>query len=113
MRMTCPVWRILTLLLLYFCSEVAKQHKVVLTGECADEVFGGYPWFHKDTFLNCNTFPWTPDLSPRKQLLNKDLLNELDMDAYVQNAYETAVREISVLPGESQTERKPPPDRII
>ncbi len=90
--------------LLYFCSEVAKQHKVVLTGECADEVFGGYPWFHKDTFLNCNTFPWTPDLSPRKQLLNKDLLNELDMDAYVQNAYETAVREISVLPGESQTE---------
>jgi len=90
--------------LLYFCSEVAKQHKVVLTGECADEVFGGYPWFHKDTFLNCNTFPWTPNLSPRKQLLNKDLLNELDMDTYVQNAYETAVREISVLPGESQTE---------
>ena len=90
--------------LLYFCEEVAKHHKVVLTGECADEVFGGYPWFHKELFLNCNTFPWTPDLSPRKQLLNKELLNILDMDQYVKNAYETAIREIPILPGENSTE---------
>ena len=33
--------------LLYFCSQVAKEYKVALTGECADEIFGGYPWFHK------------------------------------------------------------------
>lgn len=90
--------------LLYFCSEVAKNHKVVLTGECADEVFGGYPWFHKEKFLNCHTFPWTPDLSPRKQILNKEMLSELGMDDYVKNAYETAVREIEVLPGENETE---------
>ncbi len=90
--------------LLYFCSEVAKTHKVVLTGECADEVFGGYPWFHKENFLNCNTFPWTPDLSMRKQLLSQDLLNVLDMDQYVKNAYETAIREIPILPDESETE---------
>lgn len=90
--------------LLYFCNEVAKRHKVVLTGECADEVFGGYPWFHKESFLNCNTFPWTPDLSPRKQLLSKELLDMLDMDAYVKNAYESAIREIQILPGENRTE---------
>lgn len=90
--------------LLYFCGEVAKNQKVVLTGECADEVFGGYPWFHKEKFLNCNTFPWTPDLSPRKQVLNKELLRELDMDDYVKNAYETAIREIAILPGENETE---------
>lgn len=90
--------------LLHFCSEVSKTHKVVLTGECADEVFGGYPWFHKETFLNCGTFPWTPDLSPRKQILNRELLNELDMDSYVRNAYETATNEIPVLPGENSTE---------
>lgn len=90
--------------LLYFCSEVAKNHKVVLTGECADEVFGGYPWFHKEKFLNCHTFPWTPDLTPRKQILNKEMLSELGMDDYVKNAYETAVREIEVLPGENETE---------
>lgn len=90
--------------LLYFCGEVARNHKVVLTGECADEVFGGYPWFHKDTFLNCGTFPWTPDLSPRKQLLNKELLHTLDMDAYVAKAYDSAISEISILPGETDTE---------
>ena len=31
--------------LLLFCSEVKKNHTVVLSGECADEIFGGYPWF--------------------------------------------------------------------
>ena len=90
--------------LLYFCSEVAKSHKVVLTGECADEVFGGYPWFHKESFLTCGTFPWTPDLSPRKQILNPQLLDVLDLDTYVKNAYETAIREIPILPGENDTE---------
>ncbi len=90
--------------LLYFCGEVSKNHKVVLTGECADEVFGGYPWFHKETFLTCDTFPWTPDLSPRKKLLNKELLLEINMDEYVKHAYETAIQEIPILPGENETE---------
>ncbi len=90
--------------LLYFCGEVARHHKVVLTGECADEVFGGYPWFHKESFLNSHTFPWTPDLSPRTQLLKPELLKLLDMDSYVKNAYETAIREIPILPDENSTE---------
>lgn len=90
--------------LLYFCGEVAKNHKVVLTGECADEVFGGYPWFHKEAFLNCGTFPWTPDLSPRTRLLNPELLAVLDMETYVKNAYETAISEVPILPGETGRE---------
>lgn len=90
--------------LLYFCGEVSKKHKVVLTGECADEVFGGYPWFHKESFLTCHTFPWTPNLSPRTQLLNPQLLEVLDMEQYVQNAYETAISEIQLLPQDNETE---------
>lgn len=90
--------------LLYFCSQVSKTHKVVLTGECADEVFGGYPWFHRPEFLNCNTFPWTPDLSPRKSLLRKDILSELDMDQYVSDCYQTAVSEVDLLPEENEVE---------
>ncbi len=90
--------------LLYFCGEVSKNHKVVLTGECADEVFGGYPWFHKESFLTCHTFPWTPNLSPRTQLLNPQLLEVLDMEQYVQNAYETAISEIQLLPEDNETE---------
>lgn len=78
--------------LIFFCREVSKKHKVVLTGECADEIFGGYPWFHREKFLKCNTFPWTPDLSPRKQLMKPDVLEVLNMDEYVKKAYESAVR---------------------
>lgn len=90
--------------LLYFCSQVSPTHKVVLTGECADEVFGGYPWFHREEMLSSGTFPWTPSLTPRKALLRPELVNSLDMDGYVQNVYNEAVSEINVLPGENETE---------
>lgn len=88
----------------YFCEEVSHSHKVVLTGECADEVFGGYPWFHREEMLRSGTFPWTPSLAPRKALLSKELINELRMEDYVQNAYNKAVSEINVLPEENEVE---------
>lgn len=90
--------------LLYFCEQVSRSEKVVLTGECADEVFGGYPWFHIDKFLNSNTFPWTIDLSPRKSLIKKEVLDCLKMDEYVEAAYNKAIREINILPFENETE---------
>ena len=87
--------------LLYFCEKVSESHKVVLTGECADEVFGGYPWFHKEEFLKNNTFPWTPSLQPRQALLSKEILLKLHMDDYVKNAYDNAINEIDILPKET------------
>ncbi len=90
--------------LLFFCSEVAKTHKVVLTGECADEVFGGYPWFHREEFLNRKTFPWTPDLTPRTSLLRKELKEKLRLEEYVNASYQQAVREIAILPSDSDIE---------
>lgn len=90
--------------LVHFCREVSKNHKVVLTGECADEVFGGYPWFHKEEFLKSHTFPWTPDLSPRKELMRDDVLDVIKIDEFVNRAYADAVSEVSLLPGEDETE---------
>lgn len=90
--------------LLFFCSEVAKTNKVVLTGECADEIFGGYPWFHREDMLYAETFPWMPDLSPRKQLLHADFLEALDMDDYVKNTYCKSVSEVDILPEDSEVE---------
>ena len=88
--------------LLYFCREVSKSHKVVLTGECADEVFGGYPWFHREEFLKSNTFPWTPSLTPRQSLLSKSLLDVLQMETYVQKIYNESVSEIAILQTEDE-----------
>lgn len=90
--------------LLYFCHEVSKTHKVVLTGECADEVFGGYPWFHREDMLRSGTFPWTPSLAPRKALLSPELTEALAMEEYVKKTYDTAISEINVLPEENETE---------
>ncbi len=90
--------------LLYFCSLVSQSHKVVLTGECADEVFGGYPWFHKKEFFGKNTFPWTPDLTPRLELLQEDFAEELHLDAFVEKAYYDAICQIEALPEENETE---------
>ncbi len=92
--------------LLYFCSLVAKEYKVVLTGECADEIFGGYPWFYRDELLSSDTFPWMKDLSPRLSVLSPDLRDSLDIPGYVSSLYNSLLSEINLLPGESDTEKR-------
>ncbi len=92
--------------LLYFCSLVKDYNKVVLTGECADEIFGGYPWFHKEEFFNKDTFPWTTDLEPRKTLLRDDFIDTLNMEEYVENAYRTSVNETPRLNSDSEEEAR-------
>lgn len=77
--------------MLYFCSQVSKSHKVTLTGECADEIFGGYPWFHRQECFEAQTFPWTMDLSPRKELLSDEFLEYLRMDEYVRQSYQHSI----------------------
>lgn len=79
--------------MLYFCSQVSKSHKVTLTGECADEIFGGYPWFHKEECFQADTFPWTMDLFPRKELLADEFLEFLRMDEYVKECYQKSIAE--------------------
>jgi len=58
--------------LLYYCKEVKKRHTVALSGECADEIFGGYPWFYKTDMLNRDFFPWIHDPESRIFLFNSD-----------------------------------------
>ncbi len=92
--------------LLYFCSLVKEYNKVVLTGECADEIFGGYPWFHKEEFFNKDTFPWTTNLEPRKTLLRDDFIDKLNMEEYVENAYRNSVNETPRLNSDSEEEAR-------
>ena len=92
--------------MLQFCSMVKEHNKVALTGECADEIFGGYPWFHKKECFEAHTFPWTMDLAPRKALLNDSFLEYLDMDQYVLETYERSVAETPVLAEDSPEEAR-------
>lgn len=92
--------------MLYFCSLVSPHCKVTLTGECADEIFGGYPWFHREECFRAHTFPWTMDLKARQVLLSDEFLAELHMEEYVQNTYEASLAQVPILSGESPTEAR-------
>ena len=92
--------------MLYFCSLVKQFNSVVLTGECADEIFGGYPWFHKKSSFETNMFPWSPSMQPRQALLDDDFIHELNMEEYALNAYEQTIRETPVLPDDSPEEKR-------
>ncbi|GAV22880.1 asparagine synthase (glutamine-hydrolyzing) [Carboxydothermus pertinax] len=76
-----------------FSREIKKQATVGLSGECADEIFGGYPWFFRTEALWAKTFPWALSLESRKSLFSPELLAELNPDAYVRYRYEEALAE--------------------
>ncbi|MBR1390326.1 MAG: asparagine synthase (glutamine-hydrolyzing) [Lachnospiraceae bacterium] len=92
--------------MLYFCSLVVPHNKVTLTGECADEIFGGYPWFHSEQAFKTPAFPWSPSMEPRQVLLSDEVIHELPMEEYSHAAYEKTVSETPLLEDESPTERR-------
>lgn len=92
--------------LLYFCRLAAQQNKVVLTGECADEIFGGYPWFYRPELLNADGFPWSRHPEVRESLLRDEWVEKLQLRAYTREVYEQSLREVPPLSGEAPQEAR-------
>ena len=92
--------------LLYFCRIVSRSNKVVLTGECADEIFGGYPWFYRPELTAGDMFPWSRNMDTRKLLLDDTFAKSLDLEDYAYEAYKTSVAQTPLLDGESAAARK-------
>ena len=92
--------------LLHFCNLIKRNHVVGISGECADEVFGGYPWFHKKEAFDGHCFPWSPDLSIRTGLLIPEISDALQIDEYVNQRYEESIAAVPVLEGESSQEKR-------
>ena len=88
--------------LLYFCSLFAKNVRVALTGECADEIFGGYPWFGKP--LPKDNFPWSMDFDTRNFLLKDDIVRELNLEEYSKNVYLNCINEAPLLTSDAASE---------
>lgn len=86
-----------------FCKEVKKDFVVSLSGECADELFGGYPWFTNEDMINVNTFPWSRFIGDRKAILSPELKN-LKIEELAQTAYNDTLKEVPHLDGESKLE---------
>ena len=92
--------------LLVFCREIRKYVKVALSGECADEIFGGYPWYRDPEVRDRAGFPWAQNTIDRCNLLHPDLRAKLDGETYVMDAYLKTCRESDILPGCSPRERR-------
>ncbi|MBQ8773012.1 MAG: hypothetical protein IJZ17_00855, partial [Muribaculaceae bacterium] len=65
--------------LLLFCKGMSRHGKVGLGGECADEVFGGYPWFHKAELMSSDFFPWIRSVDERAEYINKEIKEHFDV----------------------------------
>ncbi|MEK4030522.1 asparagine synthase (glutamine-hydrolyzing) [Pseudobacillus sp. FSL P4-0506] len=92
--------------LLWFCEQIKPRFTVALSGECADEIFGGYPWFYREELLNDKGFPWMKSQDERQQLLLPHWQQRLDLTKYVRDRYEETVRETPQLDGESSLEAR-------
>ncbi|SFE41584.1 asparagine synthase (glutamine-hydrolyzing) [Alteribacillus iranensis] len=92
--------------LLWFCQRIKERTTVSLSGECADEIFGGYPWFHKPELLHHEGFPWMPFHSERETLLSDYWKNKLSLSAYVKERYQETTNETPYLDGESKIEAR-------
>jgi asparagine synthase (glutamine-hydrolysing) len=87
--------------LLLFSREIKRRDTVALSGECADEVFGGYPWFHRQQALEADTFPWALWTRERARLWSPEVVAATRPVEYVEERYRQALAEVPRLAGET------------
>ncbi|MDT7801569.1 MAG: hypothetical protein QOI78_5002 [Actinomycetota bacterium] len=91
-------------------KAIRGESTVALSGESADEVFGGYRWFHDEKAVNADTFPWlafrSSMMDERASLYTPELVRKLNLETYVADQYATAVAGVEHLDGESEREAR-------
>lgn len=83
--------------LLLFCKEIRKHAKVALSGECADEIFGGYPWYRDPSIRDAYGFPWAQSNQYRASFLKEDLCSSQEAIAYVDQHYQACIAQTDAL----------------
>ena len=71
------------------------------TGECADEIFGGYPWFFREDALKSGTFPWSIAIDERQTLLNPSIAKKVNLKDYINYKYTESLDQVEILDTDS------------
>ncbi|MCK2221084.1 asparagine synthase (glutamine-hydrolyzing) [Actinomadura sp. ATCC 31491] len=91
-------------------ADIRRACTVALSGEAADELFGGYLWFRNPAVRQAATFPWLTSGSARYfgglALLDEGVKEKLDIPGYRADRYRDALAEVPVLAGEPAGERR-------
>ncbi len=82
-----------------------KDATVALSGESADEVFGGYPWFHQEELLYVDKFPWLTNWKNTSSLLLNDVSKQCNPEHYIHTRFHEAVLEVPTLKGKVKNPR--------
>jgi len=88
-----------------FCNEVRKDAVVALSGECADEIFGGYPWYRREEDINSNNFPWSRYVNERKAILSGEL-KKMPLEEYSREKYKESIAKVEKVQGENSREHR-------
>ena len=79
-----------------FCKEIANNNeKVVLSGECSDEIFGGYPWFYREHLKKAKGFPWALSENLRENLVKEKIFNDGDILQYILKCKNDTLKNVS------------------
>jgi len=92
--------------LLVFCKDIRKHVKVALSGECADEIFGGYPWYRDPEIRAFAGFPWAQNTKQRTAFLHPQLREKVNANAYIMDRYNQTIAQADILPGTLPQERR-------
>lgn len=92
--------------LLAFCRRIRQRVTVALSGECADEIFGGYPWFRDPAVRDRDGFPWAQNTAQRCNMVAPVLKGQFAGEEYIRSRYEDTCRESDILPGTPPKERR-------
>lgn len=93
---------------LYLLFKAIRGHSTVaISGEAADEVFGGYAWFRDPEALAAPRFPWLSRMQLlQPALINPDFNRLCDFARYQDSCYHQALDSVEHLPGDSPQERR-------
>ena len=90
--------------LLAFCKQIREHVKVSLSGECADEIFGGYPWYRDPEIRERDGFPWAQNTAQRIKLLHPRL--QISGEEYIRDCYRDCINRTDILPGTEPLEKR-------
>ena len=92
--------------LLLFCKQVKKSHTVAISGECSDEIFGGYPWFYRPEMLYRDFFPWIHEPKARAGIFKDDFVRADEGYGYLSDEYKRIINDCPTLPWDSDSMRQ-------